>query len=270
MNRTMVGAVTVAALVYIGLCATVFLFQRSLMYFPTPPSAPQAGAGTLTLPVDGARVVVTAWNQNRPDALVYFGGNAEDVNYSLPDLASAFPDHALYLMQYRGYGGSTGKPSEPALVADAIALYDAIRPRHCAIKVVGRSIGGGIALQLASARPVERLVLVTPFDSAADVAARHYPFLPARLLLRDKYQAAPYASTITVPTSLIVAERDEIVPRASADKLLARFPKGIATLAVVPGTGHNTLSASPEYVPLLKRLAGDAGSCRPCEGKDPC
>ena len=255
MNRTMLSAVTVAALAYIGLCAAVFLFQRSLMYFPTPPSAPPAGAGTLTLPVDGARVVVTVLNHHLPDAVVYFGGNAEDVNYSLPDLASAFPDHAIYLMQYRGYGASTGKPSEPALEADALALFDTIRPRHCSITVVGRSIGGGIALRLASARPVERLVLVTPFDSAADVAAHHYPFLPARLLLRDKYESAPYASAITVPTTLIVAERDEIVPRSSADQLLARFPNGIATLAVVPGTGHNTISASAQYLPLLKRVA---------------
>jgi pimeloyl-ACP methyl ester carboxylesterase len=266
MNRTMLSAVAVAALVYIGLCAAVFLFQRSLMYFPTPPSAPQRGAGALALPVDGARVVVTSLNRHLPDAVVYFGGNAEDVNYSLPDLASAFPDHGIYLMQYRGYGESTGKPSEPALAADALALYDTIRPHHRSIMVVGRSIGAGIALRLASARPVERLVLVTPFDSAADVAARHYPFVPARLLLRDKYESAPYASAVTVPTTLIVAERDEIVPRSSVERLLARFPKGIATLAVVPGTGHNTISASPQYLPLLKRVA----SGRPhCEGRNP-
>lgn len=259
LNRAVLGAATVALLVYAGVCAAVFVLQRALIYFPAAASDPPEGAERLTLSVDGERVAVTVWNQRLPAALLYFGGNAEDVHFSLPELAAAFPDRALYLMQYRGYGASTGKPSERALVNDALALYDAVAARHCTVAVAGRSLGGAVALRLASARPAERLILITPLDSVADVAARHYPILPVRWLLRDRFDAEPYAPAITVPASLIVAENDEIVPRDSANALLARFRPGVARMDVVAGTGHNTIQSSPAYVQLLSRAAGSTG-----------
>lgn len=259
LNRAMLGAATVAVLLYAGLCAAAFLFQRSMIYFPPSPSAAPEGAATLPLAVDDARIAVTTWNQRQPEALFYFGGNAEDVHYSLPELAHAFPDRAIYLMHYRSYGASTGQPTEPALVADALALYDAVAARHCGVTVAGRSLGSAVALRLARARPVKGLILITPMDSIADVAARHYPFLPARWLLRDKFDAAPYAPAIAVPTSVIVAEHDEIVPRASAEALFARFRPGTASMSVVPDTGHNTISAHPSYIAVLRQAAVDSG-----------
>jgi uncharacterized protein len=170
--RAVLGILLTAAIVYLGFCALIFFQQRSLMYFPTPRSPVPSGATVIPLAVDGAELAVTALRQDRPNALIYFGGNAEDVNGSAGELAAAFPDHAIYLMQYRGYGASTGEPSEQALISDALALFDSIRKRHARIEVAGRSLGSGVAIQLASARPVARLVLITPFDSMRDVALR--------------------------------------------------------------------------------------------------
>ena len=247
----MVTFVAVAALVYLGLCGALFLYQRELIYFPQPRS-PVGDASTLTLPADGAQVLVTVRLRAGPDALLYFGGNAEDVSFSLADFSTAFPDHAVYLQHYRGYGGSSGKPSEAALFADALALFDKVRAEHRNVVVVGRSLGSGVAVHLASLRPVARLVLVTPYDSLQDLAARQYPYFPVRWLLLDKFESWRYAQEVSAPTLLVAAEHDEVIPRASTQALYKRFRAGVATIEVVAGTSHNTISESPEYMRLLK------------------
>ena len=251
MPRSMLTFAAITASVYLGLCAVLFAFQRSLIYFPPPPS-PAVGAATIRLPVEGGEVLVSARPHSGPHAVLYFGGNAEDVSYSLPGLTTAFTGHALYLMHYRGYGGSSGTPTEAALFADAIALFDRIRAEHQDIVVVGRSLGSGVAVYLASQRPVARLVLVTPYDSIQDLAVRQFPYFPVRWLLLDKFESWKYAGQVAAPTLLVAAEHDEVIPRASTELLLTRFRAGIAALKVVAGTGHNTISESPEYIPLLK------------------
>jgi uncharacterized protein len=250
MSRTMLTLAALVALVYLALCALLYVSQRSLIYFPHPRSVPSRAA-TISLPVDGGQVLVTARPHSGPNAVIYFGGNAEDVSFSLPDLSAAFPDHAVYLLHYRGYGGSSGKPSEAALFADALALFDKIRAEHQNVVVVGRSLGSGVAVYLASLRPVARLVLVTPYDSLQDLAVRQFPFFPVRWLLLDRFESSKYAAQVTAPTLLIAAEHDEIIPRASTESLVTRFRSGVAALKVVTGAGHNTISERPEYIPLL-------------------
>ncbi len=251
MSRTMLTLATSVSFVYLGLCAALFIFQRSLIYFPQPRSLDR-GVVTISLQVDGAEVLVTTRPHSGPNALVYFGGNAEDVYFNLPSFATAFPDHAIYLLHYRGCGGSSGKPSEAALFADALALFDQIRTEHSNIVVVGRSLGSGVAVHLASLRPVTRLVLVTPFDSIQELAARQFPYLPVRWLLLDKFESWKYAARVVAPTLVMAAEHDEVIPRTSTESLFTAFRDGIAVLKIVAGTSHNTISDSPEYIPLLQ------------------
>jgi uncharacterized protein len=251
MSRTVLTFAAFVVLIYLGLCALLFMSQRSLIYFPHPASQP-GSAATIKLPVDGGDVLVTVRPREGTQALLYFGGNAENVSYSLPELAVAFPDHALYLLNYRGYGGSSGRPSEAALFADALALFDKVRADHQDIVVMGRSLGSGVAVYLASLRPVERMVLVTPYDSLQDLAVRQFPFFPVRWLMLDRFESGKYAAQVTAPTLLIAAEHDEIIPRASTESLASRFREGIAQLKVVPGAGHNSISERPEYMRLLK------------------
>lgn len=241
---------SLGAFLYMGLCAVLFLFQRSLIYLPHPPSDHQRE--TLTVPADGAQILVTVRRSDTPEAVLYFGGNAENVAYSLPTFETAFPGHALYLPHYRGYGGSTGKPSEAALVADALALFDMVHDKHPHVVVVGRSLGSAVAIRVAALRPAARLVLVTPFDSILGLAQKLYPFFPVRWLLLDRFESAEFAPKVTAQATLIVAEMDEIVPWQSTEDLLGRFAPGVAELKIVTGTGHNTISASPDYIPLLR------------------
>jgi pimeloyl-ACP methyl ester carboxylesterase len=251
MRRTVLAFVTFALLVYVGLCAALFFFQRSLIYFPQPRS-PGSNVATIALQADGHEVLVTTRAHAGPDALVYFGGNAEDVSWNLPDLSRAFPEHAIYLMHYRGYGGSGGAPSEAALFADALALFDRVHAQHPNVVAIGRSLGTGVAVHLASVRPVQRLVLVTPYDSLADIAAGRFPMFPVRWMLRDRFESRTYAAKVSAPTLLIGAEHDEVVPLRSAELLVTRFRPGVARLVVLPGTGHNTVSDHPRYLPLLR------------------
>lgn len=247
----MMAVAAAAVLCYLGLCAALFAFQRSLIYLPQP--CPQAAvADAVTLTVDGAEILVTVREHAGASAVIYFGGNAEVVPRAVPELAEAFPDSALYLPHYRGYCGSTGSPSEEALLADALAVYDMVRRRHDSIVVIGRSLGSAVAVYLAASRPVKGLVLVTPFDSLTAVAARHYPFFPVRLLLRDRFDSRSRAPRVAAPTLILAAERDEVVPRGSTDNLHAAFRPGVAKLVVVPGAGHNTVSLTAEHVGALE------------------
>jgi uncharacterized protein len=253
MPRTILILATIAALIYIALCLALFLAQRSFIYYPQPKSAGD-DTPTLTLKVDGERVLIATRPRDGSDALIYFGGNAEDVSRSLPTLADAFPDRSLYAMNYRGYGGSTGKPSETALIADALALFDRVHADHPHITLIGRSLGSGIAVHIASERAVERLALVTPYDSLLNIAATQFRYFPLHWLMLDKFESWRYAPKITVPTQLIAAQNDEVIPSASTKSLYDHFRPSLATLTVIPAVGHNTISESAEYIPLLRGM----------------
>lgn len=250
MSRNLVLLVVIAAALYLALCVVLFVFQRALIYYPQPRTVGSA-ATLLTLPVADARVLVSVRPHDGPNALIYFGGNAEDVSRNLPAFSQAFPDYALYLLHYRGYGGSSGAPSEEAIARDALTLFDQVHVTHPHVAVVGRSLGSGVAVRLASQRPAARLVLITPYNSLKGLAARQFRWFPVRWLLKDKFQSWQYAARITVPTVLIAAEHDEVIPRTSTDRLLSHFTKGVASMQVIEGTGHNSISESPEYLKAL-------------------
>ena len=250
MFRTLAFSIVIIAALYLALCAALFVFQRALIYFPQP-SAVDTPASLLTLTVEDAQVQVSIRPHDGPNALIYLGGNAEDVSGNLAAFSQAFPEHALYLMHYRGFGGSTGSPSEEAIARDALTLFDTVYNHHPNVAVVGRSLGSGVAVRLASQRPASRLILITPYNSLEGLAKQQFPWFPVRWLLQDRYESWRYAAHITVPTLLIAAGHDEVIPRSSTQQLFTQFAPGVATLKVIPDAGHNTLSDSPEYLKLL-------------------
>jgi pimeloyl-ACP methyl ester carboxylesterase len=236
---------TIAVSVYASLCLFFFVFQRSFLYMPTPPTPARAVAAVLEVP--GARLRLSTRAHDGPKALVYFGGNAEDVASSLPELAAAFPDRAVHALHYRGYGGSTGHPAEAAMRNDARALFQMVHDRHPDVMVVGRSLGSSLAIQLAAEGPVSRLVLIAPFESILAIASRVAPFLPMRLLLRDPWQSSRYAPRVPCPTLILAASHDEIVPLRDTTKLFEAFRPGVATLRVIDGTDHNSVSGPEAF-----------------------
>lgn len=253
VRRTVTVFLVVMVLAYVGICAALFAFQRSLIYFPQPRSW-GGPATTLHLQTPDAALVVTARQTAGPKAIIYFGGNGEDVSPNLPSFSQAFPAHALYLLHYRGYGGSTGSPTEAALQSDALALFDHVSKMHSDVVVVGRSLGSGVAVWVASQRPVSRLILVTPYNSIQELAAQRFPWFPVSWLLTDKFESWKYAARVTAPTLLISAEHDEVIPKASTEQLHAHFRNGAAVLKMLPGTSHNTVSLHPDYLSLFQSM----------------
>jgi pimeloyl-ACP methyl ester carboxylesterase len=183
--RTILILTAIAAVIYFALCLVLFVAQRSFIYFPLPKSASAENA--LILNVDGELIIVFTRPGSGTDAGFYFGGNAEDVSRSLPTLADAFPERSLFAMNYRGYGGSTGKPSETALIADALVLFDHVHADHPLVTVIGRSLGSGVAIHIASERPVERLIAaendeIIPLTST-EALYKHLPHSLAKLAI---------------------------------------------------------------------------------------
>lgn len=236
---------TIAGYVLAGyclLCLLLYLLQRQLIYFPVPAQLPPTEP--LILQQANATVLVSQQPRDTSQALLYFGGNAEDVSLSLPEFAAAFADHAVYVMHYRGYGGSSGSPSEQALVADALTLYDLLQSKHSDITVIGRSLGSGVAVQLAAQRKVAQLLLITPFDSLSALAQRQFPFFPVKWLLKDTYNFVAYAPAINSRTLILLAEQDEIIGRAHTEALYRAFAPGVPTLKSYSGSHNSDLAAS--------------------------
>ena len=255
IGKALAVACTAIVAMYLAVCGLLYLAQGSYLYYPV---ARQGDAPAFVLHRGDADVVVSTNGVESPRAVLYFGGNAEDVSQAVPLLGRAFPGRAVYAMHYRGYGGSTGTPSEQALVADAKRLFELVAKDHPGVVVVGRSLGSGIAIQVAANR-VKRLVLVTPYDSIVGLAANRFRFFPVRWLLRDRYESWRYAPRIGVPTTIVIAGRDQVVPNDSSRQLAGRFPPGIANVVVFPDADHNDVSGFTAYAEALagSRAHGD-------------
>jgi pimeloyl-ACP methyl ester carboxylesterase len=246
VKSTLLSLASIAVLVYGVLCAYLWLMQRSMMYFPTPPAD---GVAAERLSVRSGNDTLRVWrlNPGRPDAILYFGGNAEDVALNVPDFGGWFEACTVYLVNYRGYGGSEGRPGEEALYEDARSVYERASTEHERISVIGRSLGAGVATRLATERSVERLVLVTPPASFTRLAKELYPVFPIDLLLKDRYDSLARADRVESQVLVLIAERDEIIPPAHSHELAAAIdPRRVAT-EMIEGAGHNTISDSPVY-----------------------
>jgi len=237
---------------YLGFCALLFLRQRALLYLPQPRAA-VAGNALLRLPGAGGVLELSAAQRQQRPAVLYFGGNAEDVAQTVPSLRALYPQRAIYALHYRGYGGSEGQPSEQALVGDALRVLDQLRIRHAEVLVIGRSLGSGVAMQLAARRPLQRLILITPFASIASVAAHRYPLVPVELLLQDRFDSRKVARRVAAPTLIVAAGRDEVIPVQQARALAGSFRPGLVRYVEVPGALHNSpLLESQALRPLLR------------------
>ena len=247
MPKAVAALLLTLAVVAAAVLALFFLAQRSLIYFP---QYTRVDAAATDFALERDDVVLRGWvvNAGAGAPILYFGGNAESVEANRADFARWFPQCTIYLTAYRGYGASDGTPSQDALFADALALYDEVAARHAGqpVAVIGRSLGSGVASYLASQRPVARLALVTPFDSMAAVGSAHYPWLPVRWLLRDRYDSQRHVARHRGPVMVIRAGRDQVVPPNNTARLVAALPPD-ARVVVLDDADHNTIDADPRY-----------------------
>jgi uncharacterized protein len=236
--------VVVAVLGYASMCGLLYAAQGVVLYHPSPllfePDAQPITVAGKTGPLRGWLL-----NPGKADALVYFGGNGESVEREVESFRELLPERSVYLVPYRGYGPNAGTPSETGIEADALAVFDLARATHAKIAVMGRSLGTGVATYVAARRSVDKLVLVTPYDSILNIARERYGWFPVSMLLRDRYESWRNADSIMSPTLALLASGDLAIPRARSDALLAhlRSPK----VVVISNADHNNLSNSRLY-----------------------
>ena len=239
------------ALCYGGIVAYLYSHQRQLIYLPQYTRQPMIDTN-FSVDVDGLSLKGWLVNAGKRDALIYFGGNGEAVQRNVDEFRQWFPDRSSYLVPYRGYGPNVGEPSQDALFADALRLFDSVKAHHLdgRIAVVGRSLGTGVASYVASRRDIEKLVLVTPFDSMVSMAGARYPWLPIDWMLEERFESARYLATVDVPLLLLRAGRDEVIPAAATDRLIAALHEAPEVVGF-PGAGHNDIDRFPEYWPAI-------------------
>ena len=244
----------IALILYAVACLFLYIKQRDLIFFPTPERF-DLDAEALWMQTGGARLKVWRINQG-PDAILYFGGNSEQIEDNINDFKRMFGDQTVYLANYRGYGGSSGRPDEQGLFDDALSLYDQLKKEHSSISVIGRSLGSGVACYLAAHRDVDKLILTTPYDSIQNVAQSHYPLFPVRWLLKDRFDSLSYVSDIHSPILVLLAEHDRIVPLANSKRLLSAINDSKRQSQMIPGSLHNDISSNPAYQKALTSFIG--------------
>lgn len=248
----MKSILTTILLFYIVVCMLLFVLQRKLIYFPQP-SSTVSGATEISFITDGVQLNGWVVNEGQPKALLYYGGNAERIENNIEFFEAVLPNYSVYLIPYRGYGNSTGKPSEAHLYHDALYVFDRVKVNHKQLSLMGRSLGSGVATYVAANRAVEKLLLVTPFDSIENVAKHVYWMFPVSLLIKDKFQSINRVKNITAQTYIFTAENDRVIPRARSRQLIAQFTDQLADSILVSGAGHNDISLYPEYITGVKR-----------------
>jgi fermentation-respiration switch protein FrsA (DUF1100 family) len=233
-----------------GFVALIYATQRTLMYYPERLRTPSAAAGLLDAQefvldtADGEKVIVWYVPPKRDlPVVLYFQGNAGALRHRVERFRALTGDgYGLVALSYRGYGGSTGSPSEIGLIADAEAAYEFAAARTTASRIVafGESLGTGVAVALAATHRVGGVILQAPFTSAADIGARVYRFLPVRLLMKDTFRSDLRISKVTAPLLVLHGGRDTVVPMALGEQLfaLANEPKRFVRFA---GGAHNDL-----------------------------
>jgi uncharacterized protein len=258
-----VSVLTIVAGALVGSSIFLYFLQDRLIFFRQPLDAGRRDSVLQRFPnVEEVNLVAQDGTRlhgflSKPAAVagtkfplvIYFGGNAEEASWLLEE-GQRPQGWAWLTVNYRGYGWSEGSPGEQAMAADARRIYDWTRLRsdieHSRIVAFGRSLGSGVAVRLASERPLAGVVLATPFDSLESVAKHHYPFVPVSLILRHRFDSLALAPRIGVPMLCIVAERDSIIPAEHARRLFAAW-QGDKRLVSITNADHNDVSANAAF-----------------------
>ncbi|MHC4959014.1 MAG: alpha/beta hydrolase [Planctomycetota bacterium] len=222
----------------------MYVFQRRLQYFPDTDTVPHPGREGLEdvrlTTEDGVELHAWYWPGKRPGTLLVFHGNAGHRGHRLSWIEGF---HArgwgVFLLDYRGYGGSGGTPTQSGFFKDADAAADFLAARGVEkIAYYGRSIGSGVALDIASRRPAAALVIESGAVSMADVAAEAYPLFPVRWMMKDSFDARDKLARIPCPGMFVHGDLDRIIPMSLGRTLYDLFP-GEKEWFEVTGAGHN-------------------------------
>ncbi|MGZ8287615.1 MAG: alpha/beta hydrolase family protein [Telluria sp.] len=250
-SRKVAGFAGIASVLWVGLTAAIAASQRRLVFNPTikrevdrPRSSGHRTRPIVLRATDGTRL--SGWLMKPAvvgphPAVVYFGGRSEEVSWVARDAGKLFPGMAVLAVNYRGYGDSQGDPAENCMVEDGCMLFDWLAARShvdpSRVAVVGRSLGSGVAVQVALKRPAHSVVLITPYDSILALAKRRFRAVPVEFVLRHRFESIKYASELKAPTYVLRAASDDVVPHSHTDQLVAKLGR-LQLDETIPDSDH--------------------------------
>ena len=246
---------------YLGLAALLWLLQEKLLFHPQPIYTRAVSPTGWTVEDvritarDGTKLagVLMKPPGDRAPLVIYYGGNAEEVT-GWARGADQYGARAVLLMNYRGFGESDGKPSEAALVSDALEVFDwaARRPDidPARIALHGASLGSGVAVQTAAQRPAKVLMLASPYDSILEVARSRWPYLPIAWILRHPFDSTVHAPRLKMPALVLYGTADTLIDRGQSERL-AGLLGGPVQRVPLEGLDHNDVAGSPAYFPAI-------------------
>lgn len=268
--RLLKSAVIGCAVVYCVALVSLYVLQRDLMYFPTQnnPQPEQVGLSGVTverLPTEDGEMLIV-WHapavQGAPTVLFAHGNGGEIADRANRFRAYQAAGFGVIFVSWRGYGGSTGSPSEQGLLIDARTAYqwlvsNDVDPSQ--IVIVGESLGTGAAVRLAAEYPVGALILGAPYSATSDVAALQYPWLPVRALMKDQFRSIDHIAAVTAPTLVMHGTEDVVIPYDLGRKLFDEIeaPK---TFETYEGQGHEMLFQPATYateIAFIRTIFGD-------------
>jgi fermentation-respiration switch protein FrsA (DUF1100 family) len=264
----MIKWLLILVLGYGGIVALVYFGQRALQYFPEKFHTAPAAVGlrqaeeTAVGTSDGERVII--WHippQQQKPVVLYFHGNGGSLAWRVERFrALTATGFGLVALSYRGYGGSSGRPTQTGLVADAVAAYAFTAERYPTRRIAlwGESIGSGVAVAVAAAKPVLAVVLESAFTSAADVGAAVYWYLPVRLLMKDQFRSDLVIEKVTAPVLMLHGDRDAVVPIMLGEHLYSLI-KARKRFLRFPGAGHNDLGTHGAVAEAIRFLEEEVG-----------
>jgi uncharacterized protein len=261
MQALKILAYSIIALYFI-VAFLLYLFQQKLIFYP----ATMAKKFNLNLDAHQHEVFLETHDHEtihglycegtRPEVILYFHGNAGDLSgwkFVTEDFTAL--GYSVLIIDYRGYGKSTGKISEEGMYADGEAAYEYLTQElHVApgnILAYGRSVGTGVAVEMATRHPVGGLILESPYTSLSSLANEKVPFFFPSLYLRFRFNNLQKMIRLTCPIVLLHGTRDELIPPAHSQRLMGAI-KSQKKLILVKGGGHNDLSSFPEYAQFLQ------------------
>ncbi|GGB97668.1 alpha/beta hydrolase [Pseudoduganella buxea] len=257
-SKKVVVTVGVASFLWASLVSMIAASQRKLLFNPTlirevqsPRSAGHRTRAVVLRAKDGTRLAGWLMTPNLPGphpAVVYFGGRSEEVSWVARDAGTLFPGMAVLAVNYRGYGDSRGVPGEEHMIEDGCMLFDWLCGRSnvdkARVAVVGRSLGSGVAVQVAKERPAHSVVLITPYDSILALAQRKFRVVPVSFVLKHRFESVKYASLLSAPTYIVRAASDDVVPHSHTDLLVAQMTR-VHQDEIIPDSDHMNIPYLP-------------------------
>ena len=253
-----------AVVLYLLVCLMITLLERKLVYLPPPPQSIanriQAMGGEEVWFAASDATKLHGWyfpNPAAKHAILYAHGNGEDAEQNADYMAYLREElrASIFVFDYRGYGFSEGVPDEAGLILDGLAAQQWLAEKQgrtsSELVLLGRSLGGGVMVAVAEQAGAQALIVHSSFANMVDIGARAYPFLPVRLLMKNRFHSEQRIKNYPGPLLQLHGTEDELIPLALAKPLYEASPSEHKQFLEIPGSSHNDILPE-DLLPVIR------------------